>query len=263
MRARTLERQLDDPGPGSRRRAATRRLSPRETNHLAQAVEDGPSGFRRIGPRTNRKADRASRHHRRPPRPKSPHTTRPGVVAAIADWSARHRTIAIGGWLALTALAVLSGTLPLGEDAAARDPGEAGVAEALIDDEGGYAVRENVLIAGEGAYTADPEATAATADLVAALTAMPQAVNNIGSPLGEHGDAGSPPTATAPSSLSPSSAPTTPTKPTTTPYSTPSTESKATTPESKSCKRATRPSPAPSTPASRTTCAAPRPPRCR
>lgn len=119
---------------------------------------------------------------------KSPHTTRPGVVAAIADWSARHRTIAIGGWLALTALAVLSGTLPLGEDAAARDPGEAGVAEALIDDEGGYAVRENVLIAGEGAYTDDPEATAATADLVAALAAMPQAVNNIGSPLGEHGE---------------------------------------------------------------------------
>jgi RND superfamily putative drug exporter len=112
--------------------------------------------------------------------------TRPGAVAAIADWSARHRTLAIGGWLALVALAVLSGALPLGEDAPARDPGEAGVAEDLIDAAGGYAVRENVLIAAD--ITRDPDAMAATEDLVAALTAIPMSVDDIGSPLGEHGD---------------------------------------------------------------------------
>jgi RND superfamily putative drug exporter len=114
--------------------------------------------------------------------------TRPGVVAAIADWSARHRALAIGGWIALVALAVLSGALPLGEDADARDPGEAGVAEDLIDAAGGYAVRENVLITADGDFTGDPEAVAATEDLVAALTAIPDAVDGIGSPLGEHGD---------------------------------------------------------------------------
>jgi RND superfamily putative drug exporter len=113
----------------------------------------------------------------------APHTTRRGIVAAVADWSARHRALAIGGWLALIALAVLSGALPLGEDARATDPGEAGVAEALINAEGGYAVRENVLITG------DPAASqAAVADLVAALAAAPEAVGDIGSPLSDHGE---------------------------------------------------------------------------
>ncbi|MDA1359474.1 MMPL family transporter [Glycomyces luteolus] len=117
--------------------------------------------------------------------PRTRHTphTRPGVVAAIADWSARHRALAIGGWLALVALAVLSGALPLGEDARAQDPGEAGLAEDLIDAEGGYAVRENVLITGT-----DADTQAAVAELVTALDAAPEAVSDIGSPLSEHGE---------------------------------------------------------------------------
>ncbi|MFC3494641.1 MMPL family transporter [Glycomyces rhizosphaerae] len=120
----------------------------------------------------------------------APHTprTRRGVVAAVADWSARRRTIAIGGWLALVALAVLSGALPLGEQADARDPGEAGVAEDLIDAAGGHAVRENVLITAEGDYASDSEAQNATAELVAALTAIPEAAGGIGSPMSEHGE---------------------------------------------------------------------------
>jgi RND superfamily putative drug exporter len=117
------------------------------------------------------------------PRTRSTPHTRPGVVAAIADWSARHRALAIGGWLALTALAVLSGALPLGEEARATDPGEAGTAENLIDAAGGYAVRENVLIEGSG-----PDAQAAVADLVTALDAAPESVGDIGSPLSEHGE---------------------------------------------------------------------------
>lgn len=118
------------------------------------------------------------------PRPHdAPHTprTRRGVVAAVADWSARHRALAIGGWLALVALAVLSGALPLGEQASATDPGEAGVAEDRIDAAGGYAVRENVLITG-------PDTTAAVTDLVTALEAAPDAVADIGSPLSDHGE---------------------------------------------------------------------------
>ncbi|WP_307792856.1 MMPL family transporter [Glycomyces niveus] len=115
------------------------------------------------------------------PRPHDAPHTRRGVVAAIADWSARHRAFAIGGWLALVALAVLSGALPLGEQASATDPGEAGVAENRIDAAGGYAVRENVLITGPGT-------AAAVADLVTALEAAPDAVADIGSPLSDHGE---------------------------------------------------------------------------
>ncbi|HEX2143236.1 MAG TPA: MMPL family transporter [Glycomyces sp.] len=120
----------------------------------------------------------------------SPHTPRArhGVVAAIADWSGRHRAFAIGGWLALIALAVLSGGLPLGEDAAATDPGEAGVAEALLDAQDDFAARENVLITAERDYSGDLQAQAAVADLVTALSSIPDAVDGIGSPLGEHGE---------------------------------------------------------------------------
>ncbi|MQM27755.1 MMPL family transporter [Glycomyces albidus] len=123
--------------------------------------------------------------------PRAPHRpkARRGAVAAVADWSARHRTLAIGGWLALIALAVLSGALPLGDGADARDPGEAGTAEAVIDARGGYAVRENVLIRpADGDYADDPAARDAVGDLVAALAALPDAVEDIGSPLSEDGD---------------------------------------------------------------------------
>ncbi|MFG3342250.1 MMPL family transporter [Glycomyces sp. NPDC048151] len=115
------------------------------------------------------------------PRTQDPRHTRRGAIAAVADWSARHRALAIGGWLALVALAVLSGALPLGEQARAADPGEAGVAEHRIDAEGGYAVRENVLVTGPGV-------DAAVTDLVAALHDAPGAVADIGSPLSEHGE---------------------------------------------------------------------------
>ncbi|WP_245598517.1 MMPL family transporter [Glycomyces arizonensis] len=129
------------------------------------------------------------------PRPpvdrEGPPRARPGVVAAVADWSARHRALAVTGWLALVALAVLSGALPLGDGARAVDPGEAGVAERMLDAAGdGYAVRENVLVRADGAgpFTEDPELTGAAADLVAALEAAPEAVSGIGSPLSEDGD---------------------------------------------------------------------------
>lgn len=107
--------------------------------------------------------------------PRAPRTRR-GAVAGLADWSARHRALAIGGWLALVALAVLCGALPLGEEADSHDPGEAGTAEALIDARGAYDVRENVLIRPSQGddYDADPDARAAAEDLVAELRALPK-----------------------------------------------------------------------------------------
>lgn len=121
--------------------------------------------------------------------PRAPRTRR-GAVAGLADWSARHRALAIGGWLALVALAVLCGALPLGEEADSHDPGEAGTAEALIDARGAYDVRENVLIRPSQGddYDADPDARAAAEDLVAELRALPKAVENVGSPFAEEGD---------------------------------------------------------------------------
>ncbi|GAA2146768.1 MMPL family transporter [Glycomyces algeriensis] len=123
-----------------------------------------------------------------PHAPTPPHTRR-GIVAAVADWSARHRALAIGGWLALVALAVLSGAIPLGEQARATDPGEAGVAEQRIDAAGGYAVRENVLITGPGTDAAVTDLVTALESISSAASgAAPEAVADIGSPLSEHGE---------------------------------------------------------------------------
>lgn len=46
-----------------------------------------------------------------------------GVIAAVAGWSARHRALAIGGWLALVVVAVLSSSLVRGDSARSVDPG--------------------------------------------------------------------------------------------------------------------------------------------
>jgi RND superfamily putative drug exporter len=55
------------------------------------------------------------------------------MVAAVANWSTRHRTLAITGWLALVVLAVLSSALATGDGAPATDPGEAGRAQQMVE----------------------------------------------------------------------------------------------------------------------------------
>ncbi|MFI9045877.1 MMPL family transporter [Streptomyces sp. NPDC053427] len=115
---------------------------------------------------------------------------RPGMVAAVAGWSARHRLAAIGGWLALVVLAVLAGTVTTGDEAKAIDPGEAGRAQQWVDAQhSGDSVRENVLIRGRtpGRFADDPQLTAAARDLVAELRRTPAAVSAVGSPFGAHG----------------------------------------------------------------------------
>ncbi|GAA2320031.1 MMPL family transporter [Nonomuraea roseoviolacea subsp. roseoviolacea] len=118
---------------------------------------------------------------------------RPGLVETVANWSARHRALAIGGWLALVALAVLAGALTGGEAARAVDPGEAGRAQLMIDEqrvEG--SVRENVLIqpkeAGGRRFAHDPELREAARDLVSRLRRTGAAVRDIGSPASADGE---------------------------------------------------------------------------
>ncbi|UNZ18939.1 MMPL family transporter [Streptomyces sp. 891-h] len=116
---------------------------------------------------------------------------RRGVTEAVAVWSARHRALAIGGWLALVVLAVLSSMPMTGETARAVDPGEAGRAQQLVDAQGsGDSIRENVLIRARGGsreFATDSELRAATEQLVAELRRTPDAVREIGSPLQAEG----------------------------------------------------------------------------
>ncbi|MBQ0866554.1 MMPL family transporter [Streptomyces sp. RK75] len=131
------------------------------------------------------------------PRSKSGHgppggaSPRGGVTEAVAVWSTRHRALAIGGWLALVVIAVLSSMPMSGETARAVDPGEAGRAQQLVDAQGsGGFIRENVLIRTRGGsrdFAADPELRAATKELVAELRRAPGAVREIGSPLQPQG----------------------------------------------------------------------------
>ncbi|MFD5894565.1 MMPL family transporter [Streptomyces sp. NPDC060366] len=112
---------------------------------------------------------------------------RAGLVESVAGWSARNRTAAIAAWLLLVVVAVLSSSLFPGEEARATDPGEAGRGQRMVSAQGaGDSIRENVMIrAGVGAEPATRRA--ATKDLVAALRAVPDAVRDVGSPLGAHG----------------------------------------------------------------------------
>ncbi|NUW30189.1 MMPL family transporter [Nonomuraea sp. SMC257] len=131
-----------------------------------------------------------------PPGPGTParSRTRPGVVETVANWSARHRVLAICGWLALVVLAVLAGASTGGEHARAVDPGEAGRAQLMIDAQRAVgSVRENVLVqprqAGGGRrFTDDPDLREAVGDLVSRLRRTGAAVRDVGSPASADGE---------------------------------------------------------------------------
>ncbi|GAA3398200.1 MMPL family transporter [Cryptosporangium minutisporangium] len=103
---------------------------------------------------------------------------RPPVVERIADWSARHRFVAIAGWLVAVLLAVVAGGLVPGPGARSVDPGETGRAQQVLDaQEDAQAIQESVLV-----QAADPAAVrTAVAGLVAALRGA--AVAEVWSPL--------------------------------------------------------------------------------
>ncbi|MET8338083.1 MMPL family transporter [Streptosporangium canum] len=124
--------------------------------------------------------------------PPGPPMARTGVIAAVAGWSVRHRTLAIAGWVALVLAAVLSSALVSGDNARAVDPGEAGRAQQMVNAQrSDDSVRENVLIQsrdGTGRFSDDPKLRAAAKDLVTLLRRTPEAVRDIGSPLAAHGE---------------------------------------------------------------------------
>ncbi|MFD6333395.1 MMPL family transporter [Streptomyces niveus] len=112
---------------------------------------------------------------------------RAGLVESVAGWSAGNRTAAIAAWLLLVVVAVLSTSLFPGEQVRSTEPGEAGRGQRMVSaQDAGDSIRENVMIRA-GAGQAAGTRRAVTNDLVAALRAIPDAVRDVGSPLGAHG----------------------------------------------------------------------------
>src|SRR5262245_22431507 len=117
------------------------------------------------------------------------------VVERIACWSARHKVIALLAWLTMVGGAVLAGHLFGTRSQPQYDPGPSGVAERMLDRL--HVVSppsESVLIQprqpGPGrTLAADPRMRLATADVVAALRALPGAAAEINSPFGKNGAA--------------------------------------------------------------------------
>jgi RND superfamily putative drug exporter len=121
-----------------------------------------------------------------------PEPPRRPVVERIAGWSARHRAIALTGWLVLVAGAVVIGNMLGTKNLNSYDPGQAGQAQRVLSRPGVVQrPSENVLIqARQPGQTVrnDPELRQATQQVAAALAQLPRAATGITSPLrGGHG----------------------------------------------------------------------------
>jgi RND superfamily putative drug exporter len=119
------------------------------------------------------------------------------VAERIACWSARHRLIALAGWMAMVGGALLAGHVFGTQSQPQYDPGQSGVAERMLDRL--HVVTppsETVLIQSraprpEGTLTATPalsgQVSEAADAVVAALRALPGAATAIRSPFGPDG----------------------------------------------------------------------------
>ena len=118
---------------------------------------------------------------------------RPPVVAAIAGWSARHRKVAVFGWLALVAVAYLIGQLLGSPSMQQNNLGQAGQAEQTLQHLGVTApTTEAVLIQArtQGAtFATDPAIRQAVSQVTAALSRLPGAATQVNSPLDTAGRA--------------------------------------------------------------------------
>ncbi|GAA1311393.1 MMPL family transporter [Saccharothrix xinjiangensis] len=128
----------------------------------------------------------------RPPGAGKPVGARIALVERIAGWSVRHRGVAIGGWLALVAVAFLAGMVVEGPDARTSDPGDTGRAQAVLNEQEGFdPIRESVLVQarepGGAAFADDPELRRAADDLVAALNGTGGAAIGVRSPTAPDG----------------------------------------------------------------------------
>ena len=116
---------------------------------------------------------------------------RPPVVERIAGWSARHRAIALIGWLLLVAGAVMIGNTLGTKNLNSYDPGEAGRAERVLSSPGVVQrAAESVLIQERTAgrtVAADPQARAAIRQVTVALERIPRVATNVQSPLAPGG----------------------------------------------------------------------------
>ncbi len=122
-----------------------------------------------------------------------PRRARPPAVEAIAGWSARHRKVAVFGWLALVAVAYLIGQLLGSPIQQQNDLGQAGQAEQTLQHLGVTApTTEAVLIQArtQGAtFATDPAMRQAVSQVTAALSRLPGAAAGIHSPLQPGGQA--------------------------------------------------------------------------
>jgi RND superfamily putative drug exporter len=119
------------------------------------------------------------------------------VTERIAWWSARHRFIALAGWLLMVGGAFLAGQVFGTQSQPQYDPGRSGVAERMLDRLNVVTPpSETVLIqtraaVPRGTLTATPRLTGdmrdATAAVVTALRALPGAATAIESPFGPQG----------------------------------------------------------------------------
>jgi RND superfamily putative drug exporter len=113
------------------------------------------------------------------------------VVERIAGWSARHRAIALIGWLLLVAGAVVIGNTLGTKNLNSYDPGEAGRAERVLSSPGVVQrATESVLVqerASGRTIAADPQARAAIRQVTLTLERIPRVATNVQSPLAPGG----------------------------------------------------------------------------
>jgi RND superfamily putative drug exporter len=118
------------------------------------------------------------------------------IVERVACWSARHRKIAVGAWLAFMAAAFIVGQFAAGSGVQQYDPGQAGRGEQVLTNLGVVTPpAESVLIeartderhlavaAASDVGHAAAEVKRVTLQVEAALAALPQAADNIHAPF--------------------------------------------------------------------------------
>jgi putative drug exporter of the RND superfamily len=131
------------------------------------------------------------------PQAERQHSAGGPVVERIACWSARHRKAVVAGWLLLVGLAFLAGQALGNQSRPQYDPGQAGQGEQVLHRLGVVTPpAESVLIQARGpggrgrraaTFASDPQMRLAAQAVVAALTRLPRAAEDIASPLGPGG----------------------------------------------------------------------------
>jgi putative drug exporter of the RND superfamily len=110
------------------------------------------------------------------------------VVERIAGWSARHRKIAVLGWLLLVAAVFAGGHMLPASNVQSYDVGQSGQAEQILQRLNvNPPPAESVLIqvrAAGATFASDPELRQATAQVAAALRGMPSSAADVSAPLG-------------------------------------------------------------------------------